>query len=117
MRAYRSICSYLASEISTADRDVETDKTTTKNPSEWSSRYRTPILCCVSEAEYEKAKKAFETLNRNGGMDSEIKSALAFLESTTLFGIIADEEKRNAAFKRDIVGEYSTLLADLDKVR
>ena len=93
------------------------DKTGTKNPREWSSRYRTPILCCVSEAEYEKAKKAFETLNRNWGTDSEIKAALAFLESTTLFGILADDEKRNAAFKRDIVGEYSPLLPDLDKVR
>lgn len=93
------------------------DKAGTKNPREWSSRYRTPILCCVSEAEYDKAKKAFETLNRNWGMDSEIKSAIAFLESTTLFDILADEEKRNAAFKRDIVGEYSTLLPDLDKVR
>ncbi|MGV8058733.1 MAG: hypothetical protein AB2L12_12025 [Smithellaceae bacterium] len=93
------------------------EKTKTKNPREWSSRYRTPILCCVSEAEYEKAKKAFETLNRNWGMDSEIKSALSFLESTTLFAILADEEKRNAAFKRDIVGEYSLLLPALDKVR
>lgn len=93
------------------------DKAGTKNPREWSSRYRTPILCCVSEAEYEKAKKAFETLNRNWGTDSEIRSALAFLDSTTLFGILADEEKRNAAFKRDIVGQYSILLPDLDKVR
>lgn len=93
------------------------DKTGTKNPHDWSSRYRTPILCCVSDVEYEKAKKAFETLNRNWGTDSEIKSAIAFLESTTLFVILADEEKRNAAFKQDIVGEYSTLLPDLDKVR
>lgn len=93
------------------------DKTETKNPREWSSRHRMPILCCVSEAEYEKAKKAFETLNRNSGTDSEIKAALAFLESTTLFDILADKEKRNAAFKRDIVGEYSVLLPDLDKVR
>lgn len=92
-------------------------KTETKNPREWSSRYRTPVLCCVSEAEYEKAKKAFETLNRNSGMESEIKSALAFLESTTLFDTLADEEKRNTAFKRDIIGEYSTLLPDLDKIR
>ena len=93
------------------------DKTKTKNPREWSSRYRTPILCCVSEAEYEKAKKAFETLNRNWGTDSEIIVALELLESTTLFDILADEEKRNEAFKRDIIGEYSILLPDLDKVR
>ncbi|NVO66931.1 hypothetical protein [Methanofollis tationis] len=93
------------------------DKTGTKNPLEWSSRYRTPILCCVSEAEYEKAKKAFETLNRNGGTDAEIKASLAFLESTTLFDVLSDDDKRNTAFNRDIVGEYSALLPDLDKVR
>lgn len=93
------------------------DKTGTKNPREWSSRFRTPVLCCVPDADYEKAKKAFETLNRNWGTDSEIKSAIAFLESTTLFGILADEEKRNAAFQQDIVGEYSTLIPDLDKIR
>lgn len=93
------------------------EKTGTKNPREWSSRYRTPILCCVSEAEYEKAKKAFETLNRNWGTDVEIKAALVFLEFITLFDVLADDDKRNAAFKRDIVGEYSTLLPDLDKVR
>lgn len=93
------------------------DKTGTKNPREWSSRYRTPILCCVSEAEYEMAKKAFETLNRNGGTDAEIKDSLAFLESTTLFDVLADDDKRNTSFNRDIVGEYSALLPDLDKVR
>jgi len=93
------------------------DKTGTKNPREWSSRFRTPILCCVSEAEFEKAKKTFETLNRNWGTDAEIKAALAFLESTTLFDILADDNKRNMAFNRDIIGEYSTLLPDSDKVR
>ena len=93
------------------------DKTGTKNPREWSSRYRTPILCCVSENEFESAKKAFDTLNRNWGTDAEIKFALAFLESTTLFEIIADEEKRNAAFKKEIIGEYGALLPDPDAVR
>lgn len=93
------------------------EKTETKNPREWSSRYRTPILCCVPETEYEKAKKTFETLNRNWGTDSEIKAALAFLESTTLFDILAENEKRNEAFRRDVVGEYSILLPDLDMVR
>jgi hypothetical protein len=93
------------------------DKTGTKNPREWSSLNRTPILCCVSEAEYEKAKKAFETLNRNGGTDTEIKDSLAFLESTSLYDVLADHEKRDTAFNRDIVGEYSALLPDLDTVR
>lgn len=76
-----------------------------------------PILCCVSETEYEKAKKAFETLNRNWGSDAEIRSALAFLESTALFEDLSNSDKRNEVFKRDIVGEYSMLLPDIDKIR
>jgi hypothetical protein len=76
-----------------------------------------PILCCVSETEYERAKKVFETLNRNWGTDAEIRTALTFLESTALFDGLVDADKRDTAFKRDIIGEYSTLLSDLDKVK
>lgn len=93
------------------------DKTGTKNPREWSNRYRTPILCCVSETEFDRAKKVFDTLNRNWGTDFEIKNSITFLESTMLFDVLADDEKRNAAFKRDIIGGYSTLLPNIDKVR
>ena len=93
------------------------EKTGTKNPREWSSRYRTPILCCISEDEFEMAKKAFETLNHNGGTDVEIRDSLAFLETTTLFDLLSNGEKRNTAFIRDIVGEYSALLPDPEKVR
>jgi hypothetical protein len=93
------------------------DKTGTKNPREWSSHHRTPILCCVSETDFAKAKKAFETLNRNGGSDSEIKDAIEYLGGTTLFEVLSDENKINAAFERDIVGKYRVLLPKLDKVR
>jgi hypothetical protein len=92
-------------------------KTGTKNPREWSSHSRTPILCMVPASEFESAKKAFDTLNRNWGTDTEIKSALSYLEAATLFDVLSDEDKRNAAFNRDIVGIYSALLSDLDKVR
>jgi hypothetical protein len=93
------------------------DKTGTKNPREWSKHHRTPILSCVSDTEFETAKKAFETLNRNGGTDNEIKDALAYLEATTLFEALSDDSKHNVAFERDIVGEYRALLPNLDKVR
>jgi hypothetical protein len=92
-------------------------KTGTRDPREWSNRYKTPILCCVSEIEYEKAKKTFETLNRSWGTNAEIKAALAFLESTMLFDILTDDEQRDMAFKQDIIGEYIALLPDLDNVR
>ena len=112
-----SVAEYRKNQLKSQLFGLWKDKTGTKNPREWSGYHRMPILCCVSEAEYEKAKKAFETLNRNWGTDAEIKAALAFLESTTLFDALADDYKRDTAFKRDIVGEYSTLLPDLNKVR
>lgn len=93
------------------------DRTGTKNPNEWSSHYRTPILCCVSENEFEKAKKAFDTLNRSWVTDSEITTAIEFLESTNLFEILSDEAKRDEAFISGIIGEYRSLLPNADKVR
>ena len=93
------------------------DKTGTKNPFEWSNRFRTPILCCVNEKEFETAKKVFETLNRSWATDAEIKAAIAFLESTSLFEVLLDEGKRNEAFVRGIVDEYRFLLPNLNKVR
>jgi len=93
------------------------DKSGTKNPREWSSHHRTPILSCVSDKEFDTAKKAFETLNRNGGTDNEIKAALEYLGSTKLFDIISDDNECNAAFERDILGQYNILLSNLDKVR
>lgn len=93
------------------------EKTGTKNPREWSSRYRTPILSCVPESEYAAAKSAFDILNRPLATDGEIKSALKFLESTSLFELLMDENERSNSFERDILGEYSSLLPDLEKVR
>lgn len=93
------------------------DKTGTKNPYEWSNRYRTPILCCVCENEFERAKTVFDILNRNWVTDAEIQTAIEFLESTSLFETLANEEKRNEAFLRGIIGEYRILLSNADKVR
>ncbi len=93
------------------------DKTGTKNPREWSSHFRTPILCLVPVSEFEQAKKAFDTLNRNWGTDTEIKSAILYLESTVLFDSLLSTDARDAAFRRDIIGTYSKLLSDVNKVR
>lgn len=93
------------------------EKTRTKNPREWSSHYRTPILCCVSENEFGEAKRAFDTLNRNWSTDTEIKAALEFLETTSIFEVLSNQNKRDASFERVFVGEYHALLPNLDKVR
>ena len=93
------------------------EKTGSKNPREWSSRHGTPALCCVPVTDYEKSKKAFDTLNRNWGTDAEIKAALVFLESATFFEVLASPEARDDAFRHEIIGEYNALLPDIGFVR
>lgn len=108
---------YRKSQLKTQLFKLWRDKTGTKNPHDWSIHHRTPILCCVSEAEFGTAKKSFETLNRNWGTDAEIKAALEFLETAEFFDVISDKEKYNAAFVRGIIGEYRAMLPELSKVR
>lgn len=56
-----------------------------KNPRDWSEKHRTPILCCISEAQYAEAKKAFSTLNSGTQSEADIKDALAFLQKADFF--------------------------------
>lgn len=96
--------------------DLWRKKTGTKNPADWSSKNRTPILRMVKKAEYDDAKKAFETLNRNTATELEIQNALSFLNKTSLFDDLSDTAKIDAAFKT-LLGSYKNILTDLDKVR
>ncbi|MBF0233944.1 MAG: hypothetical protein HQK65_13030 [Desulfamplus sp.] len=93
------------------------EKTGTRNPREWSSRYRTPILCCVSENDFGPAKRTFDTLNRNSSSDAEIKAALEFLETTNIFEVLEDENKRDESFETTFVAEYRCLIPKPDMIR
>ena len=94
------------------------DKTSgTKNPRQWSQKYQTPILCCIDEAIYSEAKKAFTVLNSSIQSESEIKSALDFLENATFFEQLADSAYRDQCFINRIMGYYVKLLPDIQSVR
>ncbi len=92
------------------------DKTGSKNPADWSSKHRTPILKMVKRSEYDEAKKTFETLNRNTATELEIQNALDFLNRTTIFSDLSDQKKIDDAF-RSLLGSYGSILTDIEKVR
>ena len=93
------------------------EKTGTKTPLDWSKHYRTPILSCVPDEEYERARNAFAILNRNLGAEHEVQDGLEYLQRTALFNLIGDEVKRDAAFRKSIVGRFAALLVNLNEVR
>ena len=92
------------------------EKTGTKTPRDWSERQGTPILNVIGEKEYDKAKKTFEVLNRNGGTGKEIENALEYLEKTDIFNDLRDEDKIQEGFRK-LLGRYQTILEDWDSVR
>lgn len=94
------------------------DKTSgTKNPKKWSEKYQTPILCCVDPSIYSEAKKAFSVLNSTVQSESEIKLALAFLETATFFDLLEDAAYRDQCFRARIMGYYEKLLPNIQTVR
>lgn len=88
-----------------------------KNPRVWSEKYRTPILCCVNESEYTKAKKVFSILNNNTHSEADIKDALSFLQTAEFFERISSSEHRDKCFSDHIIGDYISLLSDIETVR
>ena len=89
----------------------------TKNPRAWSAKYQTPILCCVPADLYGEAKKAFSTINSTTHSESDIVSALAFIESTTIWDDLGKAEYRDAKFMEVLVGEYAAVLPDIATIR
>ncbi len=96
--------------------DIWRKKTGTKTPADWSSKNRTPILRMVKKAEYDDAKKAFETLNRSTATELEIQHALNYLNSTDIYDDLSNQSEIDSAF-RTLLGSYKNILTDLNIAR
>ena len=59
----------------------------------------------------------YNTLNSSTQSESEVLGALDFLQNATFFDTLADEAFRNSCFVKAVIGEYSSLLPDIDTVR
>jgi hypothetical protein len=108
---------YRQGQIKTQLFSMWQEKTGTRTPREWSSRYKLPILSMVQKDEYDFARKAFETLNRNNPTKAEIEDALAFLQTAKFFDDLNDESKRRKTFVDRVVGKYSVVLKDTTKLQ
>ena len=76
-----------------------------------------PVLACVDLDEYDEAKRVFSLLEHRDGKDADFRRAIAFLQEAAFFAALSDEERRDEAFRRNVVGEYASLLPDLLTVR
>ena len=93
------------------------EKTGTKDPSDWSDRYDTPILCMFDDSERGEARAAFATINGNMASDADIDKAISYLESAKFYDRLNDPKERDRCFMERIVGDYAVMLNNVDKVR
>lgn len=98
-------------------KDLWKEKTGTRDPRDWSLRYQTPVLVCVGMDEYDEAARVFSLLEHSDGRDADLKKAIDFLQGASFFAVLSDEGRRDAAFRRIVVGKYASLLPDLLAVR
>ena len=89
----------------------------TKNPRAWSEKHRTPILCCIPVAEYDKAKEVFSVMNSSAQSEYDIKDALTYIEGADFFAELANAAHRDSCFASAIVGEYTKLLPNIEHIR
>lgn len=91
--------------------------TGTKNPIEWSSQRKVPILCCVEDMRYNDAKQAFSILNSKNNSEIDIDFALDFISNNEeLFVMLKNNEYVKTMFEKKMIGELIVVLTDTKKV-
>ena len=93
------------------------EKTRTHSPSDWSLKNSTPILCMFDDASRAKAKEVFTILNKNRPTEPEFQTAEQWLKNGEFYDNLASDAERDKCMKERVIGDFSYLLPDVDKVR
>jgi hypothetical protein len=93
------------------------DKTGTKSPVDWSSTYQTPILCMFSDEDRNNIRQMFRAFTDKSASEDMVSKTINYLENADFFTRLSNEEERDKCFQNRVVGEYSVILSDVDKVR
>jgi len=91
--------------------------TRSKTPQEWSLTHKMPILCLAPETEYEEAKRALDTINRESPTNAEIAAAQVWLGKAVWLTDLNDEKKCDVAFKNKVMGRLAAMLPPVEEVR
>ena len=93
------------------------EKTSTKDPRDWSARYDTPILCMLDDEERPEAKEIFTIMLENSPSEMSINRAIAYLNRVTYFDKLSNSELRDKCFMNRVVGDYALMLDDAQAIR
>ena len=113
----KEVAEFLKGQLKKKLRDLWQEKTGTKDPYDWSSRYDTPILCMFDDEERVEARRIFSIMRDNSPSEADANRALRYLSNATFYSRLADAGERDRCFVLRIIGDYAILLKDPQKVR
>lgn len=113
----KEVNEYLKGQLKKKIRDLWIAKTNTKDPADWSARFDTPILCMFDDDERVEAKNIFTIMRDNSPTEADANRAIRYLTAATFYERLADPAERDRCFMERVVGDYSILLKDPQKVR
>lgn len=113
----KEVAEYLKGQLKKKIRDLWMEKTNTKDPVDWSSRYDTPITCMFADDERVEAKRIFAIMRDNSPSEVDANRAIRYLTSATFYDRLASSTERDRCFMDRVVGDYRILLKDPNAVR
>lgn len=93
------------------------EKTGSASPRQWSSDHLMSILYLVSDSEVQKARLAFDAVNRSHPDASSVERAIAYLEQADFYPLMSDSEALDSIFQRSVIKSYSVMLPDVQEVK
>ncbi|MCI8950348.1 MAG: hypothetical protein HFG49_09935 [Lachnospiraceae bacterium] len=112
-----AVSNYKKSIRKTQLKNLWLEKTGTKDPSDWSDRYDTPILCMFDDTERGEARTIFATILAYSASDADITKAINYLEAATFYDRLNDPQERDRCFMERVVGDYAIMLKNADSIR
>lgn len=98
-------------------KNIWLEKTRTKDPVDWSERYETPILCMFDDQERGEIRGIFDIILAYSSSDADIVKAINYLEKASFYNKLNDPDERDKCFMKNIVGNYSIMLDDINMIR
>lgn len=116
-RVAAKVAAYKEGQKNTQLKKQWKEKTGTVSPRDWSEKHKMPILCLVPDNEVQKAKAAFDAVNRSKADEKSIDRAMEYFTSAKFFDILDNDAALDEVFRNSIIGKYSVLLTDIQEVK
>lgn len=116
-KVQKSVSAYKNAQKYTQLKKHWTELTGTNSPYDWSSKNCMPILAMVPEGEVVMARKVFGYINTKTKDEASIDTAEDYLNKMSYAKKLNSKENRDKAFREALLGDYSVLFEDIDKVK